>query len=116
MVSVHPPQRSDQVVRMEGLRDVVVHPRGEAVEARGFEGMRGHGDDGDPRAAVGGFELTDLPGCGEAVHDGHLDIHENDVESRAGGKDLHGPVAVVRYDDGMALFFQLNDRQAPGAG
>ena len=54
------------------------------VEARfpvALHGVGGHGDDPDRQYAAFGWDRAgpDLPGCFEAVHLGHLDVHEDEV-------------------------------------
>src|SRR6266849_3832576 len=67
-----------QVERANWLGDVVVHAGLEAFLAVPFEGIAGERDQARPHAF--GPSLPDLPRGFEAVHFGHLDVEENDVE------------------------------------
>lgn len=65
----------------DGLGEVVIHAGFEAERTILSGDAGGESDDG--RAASGAFEAADLPGGFKAVHIGHLDIHEDEVEGRA---------------------------------
>ena len=56
------------------------------------------------------FAFANFAGCGNTVHLGHLDIHENEVKGPA-VKKLHGFAAVTRQRDAMATFLEETDNQ-----
>src|SRR3546814_873137 len=91
---------------VDGFGDVVVHAGGEAAVAVLFGGAGGHGDDGGVVDVA--FEAADLGGGLEAVHAGHLDVHEDGVEAGAahGGE---GGAAVVGDFGGVAEVFEDAD-------
>ena len=77
-----------ECVKIDGLGKIIIHPGGEAIVAVAFHSVGGEGDDGDVRcrAAVlrgGLFQAADLAGGFEAVHFGHLAVHEDQVVARA---------------------------------
>jgi len=89
------------------LGDVSVHARGETVFEVAFEGVGVHGHDGD----VGAGEFLALANEARglvAVHVGHLDVHEDEVEV-AGLPGLDGEKSVGGDGDGEAAFFQEAD-------
>ena len=89
---------------MDGLADVTIHPGFEALFAIALHGVGSQSDDGDA-AGRAVFALAEDTGGGEAVHFGHLDIHENEVK----GAILDGvesEFAIGDDFDGMALFFE----------
>ncbi len=69
------------VAEFDRLGDVVVHAGGEAGVAIALEGVGGEGDDAG--LALGGEVGADLAGGLEAVHLGHLEVHENEVVGAA---------------------------------
>ena len=69
-------ERRRQQLRAHGLGQVVVHARGEAHLAVAAHGVRRHRD--DPQRPVGPLP-ADPPGRLEAVHLGHLHVHQDDV-------------------------------------
>jgi len=65
----------DQLDRADGLGEVVGAARGEAALLLAAGGVRGEGEDGDPDAGV-----AQRPRRLAAIHDGHLDIHEYQID------------------------------------
>lgn len=74
----------------------------------------GHGENGDSTVegvgarssggeGEGGFDLPNLGGSFESAHDGHVEVHQDDVE---GGVFLHGSDGhpAVLYDDNLVPF------------
>jgi len=84
---------------VERFYEVVVHARLEAALAVGFHGVGGERDDGEARAGVGFFLGTDDGRGGEAVHFGHLQVHEHDVEFFAA--DVVDGLRAVLGEDGF---------------
>lgn len=70
------PEHLDEFVDADGFREIIVHPFGETFFAVLSGGIGGHGDDDGPVAVA--FSADD-PGGFEAVHFGHLDVHEDEV-------------------------------------
>ena len=68
-------ERGSQLADLDRLADVVVHAGGEAGLAVAVHRVGGHGDDARLTLEV----LADPPGGLEAVHLGHLHVHEDDV-------------------------------------
>lgn len=82
----------------DGFAEVVVHAGGSAGLAVADEGVGGEGD--DVGGGAGGGMGAEVAGGFEAVHLGHLDVHEDDVVGLAldGGEDLEavgGEVGAV---------------------
>ena len=44
-----------------------------------FQSIGGQSDDGSRRILLFLFPVTDQPGCGISIHNGHLHVHENKV-------------------------------------
>ena len=88
--------------RIDGLGEVVAHACGEAKFAILVHGIRSHGDDGEMgEAGIG----ADGFGGGDAVHDGHLHVHEDDVVVVFGDL-LNGGSAMFRDIDVDAGVFE----------
>ena len=89
-----------EVVQADGFGEEVIHAGFAAGFADAGEGVAGHGDDGGLL-----FEeevATDFAGGVDATHDGHLEVHEDDVVVAA-GDHFDGFLAVVSdIDDGVA--------------
>jgi hypothetical protein len=70
---------------IDGFGEVVVHAAFEAT----FTGMGfaegGEGNDGCAGEVLLGFAVSEVLGCGEAVHFWHLNIEEDEVEVLVGG-------------------------------
>ena len=111
---------------MDGLGQVVLHARIQAALAVAFHGVGGHGDDG--QVVEPGF-LADGSGGGQAIHFGHLDVHQHQVVVVGRGRlyFCHGIMAVDGGLDLYAGFFQKGqghgavelyviDQQHPGTG
>ena len=85
---------------MDRFRNVFVHAGGQAAFAVAGHGVGGHRDDGlVPVSSL--FRGTDRGRCLHAVHDGHLDVHQNDVELlfREEGEGL---LAMIGHDGRVA--------------
>ena len=75
-----------ELMPLEGLRQVIVHAGGEAAQTILGEGVGGEGDDAWPSAwrqpeSDGRDEISNLACCLDAVHDGHVHVHQNEVEA-----------------------------------
>src|SRR5262249_2110234 len=68
---------ADELVDADRLRDVALHAGFEARLAVAVHGVRGHRD--DPRPPLQGHLLHDRTRCLEAVHFGHLHVHEHEI-------------------------------------
>ena len=69
-------QHADQFVEVDGFAEKIVHTLGETIIAV-FAGSIGrHGDDNGLISPLG----PDLAGSLKAVHFGHLDVHEDEIE------------------------------------
>lgn len=113
-----------ELVEADGFAEVVVHAGGEAKLAVAVDGVGGEGD--DPGVAVVGVASAQLAGGLEAVHLGHLDVEEDDVEGGAGGDVEHlesiaddlGLVAKALEEEGDDAFVDeviLGNKDAEGA-
>ena len=96
-------QCSRESSRVDGLREVVVHARGQAALALALDGGGGHRDDGHP---VVGLAVADLAGGGVPVEDRHLHVHEDRVPATL-GPGVHPGAAVV--DDAVLVAQELQD-------
>jgi len=67
---------ADQFVQVDGFAEKIIHSFGEAVIAVLAGGIGGHGDDDGLMNCPG----PDMAGSFEAVHFGHLDVHEDEIE------------------------------------
>ena len=67
----------EQLVRIDWLDDVIVHPRRNRPFAITGHRIRRHGED---RQGVKRGQRADLPCRFETIHHGHLEIHEHEVE------------------------------------
>lgn len=84
------------LVRSEGLAEVAAGSGGEGAEDEGLAGLRGDHDDGDAgREVLGGAALKE----GEAIHAGHVDVGEDEVERWGGTKELEGFGSVAGLED-----------------
>ena len=88
---------------------MIVHAGLAALPALPGHRVGGHGDDGQPRQAG---VAADVAGGLEAVHLGHLEVHQDQVEGVRGAGLQHGDgeAPVVGHLHGGALLFE----QAPG--
>ena len=68
---------------IEGLAEKIRHPRGHALLLIALEGIRRQGNDRNARRLRAHLAFADGAGRLEAVHDGHLAIHEHDIEGLA---------------------------------
>lgn len=94
----------EEFADVDGFADVAVHACIEALFAIALHGVGSEGDDRD--AASGAvFALAEDAGGGEAVHFGHLDIHQHEVKV-ALTEGIKGEFAVRDDFDGVALFFE----------
>ena len=79
----------------EWLGEIVVHPCGQTPVAIALHGVGGQGDDRDACRLLLPFPFAD-GGCGgEAIHDGHLAVHEHDAIGMCGGEGAGLP-AIFR--------------------
>lgn len=87
----------------DGFRQNFVQAGGEKGLAAVGEGV---GGDGDDAGLAGGGELgAERAGGGGAVHPGHLDIHEHEIEGR-GAEGGEGREAVGRVGGEVAEFLE----------
>ena len=93
-----------QLVDAQRFRDILVHSRGQAPFSVALHRVCGHRDDGCVTPGFA-FEIANLFRGGQAVHAGHLYVHQNDVRrSRLPGDDRIG---TARHDgDAMTLFME----------
>ena len=94
----------EKVVVAEGLGHIVVHAHRQAAFAISFEGMRGHGHDLLVPAS-GPLVVANACGGLEAVHHGHLDVHQHHserIEFESGQRFF----PVVGHYDRMARLLQ----------
>ena len=87
---------------------MTVHPRGQIGLDLVNQRVGGQGQDRGPGQVLGLFGGADRPGRLDAVHDRHLDIHEDQVEPAAPpGRDRFAAVRdnlqmnVQRLQDGL---------------
>src|SRR5664279_3624586 len=90
-----------QAIDLDGLRQIGIHPGGQAAIRIAPHGMRGKRDDGDARAPteviVGAVsEPSDGLGRGKAVHTGHLYVHQNGVVVACSYR-TEGRLALARF-------------------
>ena len=76
-------QQLVELACLKRLSDVAIHSCGDADRLFVFHGVCRHGDDRQRVKAGPGANRT---GGGEAVHDGHLDIHQYQVEGVGAGR------------------------------
>ncbi|MPN58357.1 hypothetical protein SDC9_206061 [bioreactor metagenome] len=74
----------EQMVCIDGFGDVLVHAGIHALAAFLGHGMRGHGDDRQARQRRLG---TNSPGGLQAIHSGHLQIHQDGIVGRLLARD-----------------------------
>src|SRR6267142_60367 len=93
---------------VDGLGNVAIHSSAEKLLGVTSHGVRGHGDDGCVRATL----LPSANGTGgiETAEDGHLDIHQDQIESLR-AHDVHGYLAVEGEGHGVAHFFEHANAQ-----
>ncbi len=82
-----------------------IHAGGDAILAILAHDIGGERDDGQAFAPLLALELANAPGGGEAVHDGHLAVHEHGVVVRL-GEALQGIRAIVGEGDIGREFLQ----------
>ena len=115
VVSLGSPALDDgkQLMRLEGLRQIVVHAGREATVFLDAGSMGREGDDSLLRPAGRGANHF---GGGEPVHFGHLDIHQDDVERLArNGRnrlsavadDLDDVPALLEHHAGDFLVYRI---------
>lgn len=117
-----------ELIEADGFREEVVHAGLEATFTIAGEGVGGEGDDD---AGIGGgvlaFAKADLGGSFEAVHFGHLAIHEDEVMgvvegggegiAAVGGEfDLEAEAGEHAADDELIGGVILGDEDAGGHG
>lgn len=95
---------------MKRLGEMFVHAAFMALFDVVLKGVCGHGEDGDDRSITAG-ETADLPARFIAVHDGHHDIHENEVIVAKGrfAEGFDGFDAILTGGDFHAFFFEEED-------
>ena len=98
-----------QVAEGDGFGEVTVHAGFEAALAVAFHGV---GRQRDDRQAAAGAVLSgaDAGGRLEAVHAGHLQVHQHGVE-RLAAENGHGFCAVGDHHGGRAEFADQGGRQ-----
>lgn len=95
-----PLQRCEKRLRIDGLGDVVLHSRFEALFGVALHGVGGHGNNGNVRQ-----EGPDTPRRFDAVQFRHLDVHEDHVVG-PGTSHVHGFEPVGGHIHRNALHFQ----------
>ena len=93
------------LVLLEGLRKVLVHLSLDAFFAITHHGVGGQGNDGGSDTSLLALPFTDFGGSFEAAHDGHLDVHEDNVVV-AFFDGFEGLEAVVGDRDTVVIFFE----------
>ena len=101
-------QSGEERIGIDGLCHMAVHASLETALPFLHEGMRSHRQDREIVESRVGAEMT---GRREAVHFGHLQVHQHDVKwrrLRSVPKQIHGDLAVPRNrDDGSRTLQQL---------
>src|ERR1700687_2729332 len=97
-------QQFIQLLRLDRLREVPVHPRGEAALAVALHCMRGESVDRDAGAAPF-LVFPDYGGRFKTAELGHLKIHEHDF-IHALIEHVDSLPAIVRQLGGMACLFE----------
>ena len=72
----------EQHRRIDRLREIAVHARGQTPLAIAVHRVRGHGDNADVLAR-GALAQANRDGRVEAAHDRHLQVHQHEVERLA---------------------------------
>ena len=94
----------DQLGGFHGFAEVGVHAGGDAVLAVLGHDIGGEGNDGQALAvAAPALELADAAGGSEAVHDGHLAIHQDGVVVGLGNAFQGFGAVVGDGDEGREL-------------
>jgi hypothetical protein len=107
-----PAEAIRQLAGHNGLAQVRVHAGGHAVITVFAHHIGGERNDGHSLAeAILALQFTDAGGGGESVHDGHLAIHQHDIE-RTLREALQSLGPVVRDRDLAGQFLQQPVRDA----
>ena len=97
-------ERVEQFAETDRFRYIAVHARGQTTFFIALHDMRRHRDDGNMLPGLI-FAVADSCGCFQAVHFGHLYVHQDEIEGlRAEG--CQRLQAVTCDHDGMAGFFE----------
>jgi len=93
LASIHLSEQCQEVCLLQRLRKVSIHAGVETLLGVTFDGKSGKSNDGEPAA---GFRFLRSPFAGgiEAIHFGHMDIHQNDIELTA-GEGVEGEQAIA---------------------
>src|SRR5579875_19961 len=99
------------MLNVQGLGDVTVHSSGEAAFFVAAHGVGGHGDDGNVLASEA---LVAANGSGgfEAIHFGHLNVHQDRVERLVFESVQYGFARLDRLDGVPSLFEQAHGESA----
>ena len=101
--------RGDQLIRLAVLEQVADRTGGQHVANAAVVGERGQGDDRQARTA-----LRDLTGCGNAVKDGHRDVHQDDIGTKPQYR-VDRLNAVGRFADHSEIVGGVDQPGDPGA-
>lgn len=86
---------AEECLSVDGFGEVFIAPDVEASLSVVFHGVGGEGDDGDGASSCAEF------GCGDvAVEDGHLHVHDDEVEVVVAFEEVEG-VLAVGCEDGL---------------
>ena len=95
------------VAGLHGLDDEAIHPGFQTALSIAFHGVCGHGDDGEMTGA--GLPPANLRGSFQAIHLGHLHVHEGQVKLAGFGGGDRG-AAILHHGDGMPALLQQPPR------
>jgi hypothetical protein len=105
-------QGAGECLGRDGLREIAVHAGGETALFVALHRVSGQGDDGDAAACAGGVGVGAARGRGlgppadralprpdrarglEAIHLGHLHVHQHDVERAGVERGQRGPAVA----------------------
>src|SRR6185295_6999652 len=106
----------EELVRLNRLRQIRVHPRRQAAQVVALHRMGGHGDDREMKPGDV-FPFANDRRAVEAAHLRHLHIHEHAAERRCGViQDRERLLPVVRHHHRVpALFEQTPGHQLVGS-
>src|SRR5581483_3716664 len=93
----------EQIARVNGLGYVAVHAHREESLTVARHGMGSHGDNRDVRTV--GFLAANGRCSFDAIHDGHLNVHQDEIEGLA-LESFEGLGAIAGHHDGVAFFFE----------
>ena len=104
-------ERAEKNFGFERFGNVIIHARVEATFAVSLHGVGGHGNDGNVVTGLE-FAFANQAGCVEAIHVGHLHIHQDCAiggiagflkRLRARFHCVHGEACLLEKDDRQFL-------------